>query len=78
MSVRYGLGRTLIAAFIFRGAVAFLTPLAPAIAPWGALFLLVGQLAGDFALMVFFIGELSLSQALAPRALLGRVNAAWS
>jgi len=72
---RFGIGRTLAAAFWARSALALLTPLAPAVAPWGALFLLVGQLAGDFALMIFFVLELSLRQSLAPPAILGRVNA---
>jgi predicted MFS family arabinose efflux permease len=74
-SRRIGIGRTAILAFWARSATALLTPLAPAVAPWGALFLFTGQLAGDFALMIFFISELSLRQSLAPAAILGRVNA---
>jgi len=75
-SRRFGIGRALVVAFWVRSGFAFLTPLAPAIAPWGALFLLTGQLVGDFCLMVFFVGELSLRQSLTPAAILGRVNAA--
>jgi MFS family permease len=75
LSDRHGVGRTLSAAFLVRSLAAFLIPIAPAVAPWGAGFLLAGQLVGDYALMVFFVNELSLRQALAPRALLGRVNA---
>lgn len=74
-AARFGIGRTLVIAYWARSFLALLTPLAPAAAPWGALFLLTGQLAGDFALMIFFVNELSLRQSLAPAAILGRVNA---
>lgn len=74
---RLGLGRSIVIGGFISGLFALLTPLA-----FGPLFLafgllLAGQLFGDTALAIFFIGSLSLRQAVTPDRLLGRVNASF-
>lgn len=72
---RYGLGPTLIGCAAVTGVAGLLPPLARGPVPVCAAILGAAQLC-DVAWTVYNINELSLRQAIAPRRLLGRVNAA--
>ena len=74
---RLGVGSLLITAWAVHTLTALLVPLAPATAPWGAIFLLVAQVVGDIGWMAYFVTELSLRQGITPAAVLGRVNAGF-
>lgn len=72
---RYGLGRTLTASLLVSAVIGFLTPLAGGPVWLAAGFLLIPQLVGDAAMMVYSINEISLRQMLVPNHILGRANA---
>jgi predicted MFS family arabinose efflux permease len=72
---RFGFGPTLIASAIAPGLGMLLLPLAHGSVPACAAVLIAAQLC-DVAWPVYSINETSLRQAIAPDALLGRVNAA--
>lgn len=74
-SSRYGLGRALVGSLLVVGLAALLIPLAGGPPPLAASILIVGQLVGDTALMIYFVNEVSLRQAVSPDHVLGRVNA---
>jgi Na+/melibiose symporter-like transporter len=69
---RLGVGRVLIGALAAIGSIGLLIPLAHGSI---ALPLLLLSQAGDAAWSIYFIGALSLRQAITPARLLGRVNA---
>ncbi|MCA9904488.1 MAG: MFS transporter [Anaerolineae bacterium] len=72
---RLGVGTAITGALLLNGAISFCLPLAAG-APGFALFLLVlGQIAGDGAMMVYFVNKTSLQQMRTPESVLGRVNA---
>ena len=78
---RFGLGRTFIVASLIQGLTNLLIPLAGLVGTPGTvqLFavacLMVPQLFGDMAFMVYYINEVTLRQRVAPEHVLGRVNA---
>jgi MFS family permease len=72
---RWGYGRVLVGAFAAKGLAGFLVPLAAAPGAGAVALLLAAQLFGDFALSMYFVAAISLRQAVAPPAKLGRVNA---
>lgn len=74
---RLGWGNGLIVASLVSSAFALLIPLADGPALLAAAILLVSQLIGDAFLTIYFIGELSLRQTIAPDRLLGRTNASY-
>jgi MFS family permease len=72
---RFGLGPTLVGAYLCSTTLEFLIPLAggpPAVA-FGCL--AVSQLIGDIGIAVYFITQVSLRQAVIPGRVLGRANA---
>jgi predicted MFS family arabinose efflux permease len=78
---RFGLGATFIATSAVHGLTNLLIPLAGLVGtpgttqPLAVAFLMVPQLFGDTAFMIYFINELTLRQQVAPEHVLGRVNA---
>ncbi|MCC7448142.1 MAG: MFS transporter [Anaerolineae bacterium] len=72
---RFGLGRTLTAMLLISGLINGLIPLASGPTLLSAGMLMLAQLIGDAAMVVFLINELSLRQVIVPDRLLGRVNA---
>jgi predicted MFS family arabinose efflux permease len=72
---RFGSGRTLVAAALLFGVLAFGTPLAAGPAPVVFLLLALSQCVGDTGFAVYTISEISLRQQLVPQALLGRASA---
>jgi predicted MFS family arabinose efflux permease len=72
---RYGLGRTLTGALLIGGGINLLIPIAGGAPLLAAIMLIVGQIIGDAAMMVYSINEISLRQMLVPDRLLGRANA---
>ncbi len=72
---RFGLGRTLVGAFLWHGLVAVLIPLAAGPAPLAFAMMAVAQLLGDGFLTVYFITQASLQQQLIPPRFLGRATA---
>ena len=78
---RFGLGRTFIVASLVQGLTNLLIPLAGLVGTPGTLLflavacLMVPQLFGDMAFMVYNINEVTLRQTVAPEHVLGRVNA---
>ncbi len=78
---RFGLGRTFIVASLVQGLTNLLIPLAGLVGTPGTLqvlavaCLMVPQLFGDMAFMVYGINEITLRQTVAPEHVLGRVNA---
>lgn len=73
---RFGLGRTLIGSIAILVIADALIPLAHGSIARALSFLLAQQLAGDAAIAVFNVNELTLRQSVAPDRVLGRVNAA--
>jgi len=72
---RFGVGRAITGALIVNGAISMCLPLSLNF-PWLALGLLVlGQIVGDGAMMIYFVNKTSLQQLRTPDHLLGRVNA---
>ena len=72
---RLGVGPAVLAAGVVARLASLLTPLAAGPALVAAGFLMTSQLVGDGASSVAEIASTSLQQALAPRRMLGRVNA---
>jgi MFS family permease len=78
---RFGLGRTFVVASLVQGLTNLLIPLAGLVGTPGTLqvlavaCLMVPQLFGDMAFMVYGINEITLRQTVAPEHVLGRVNA---
>lgn len=74
---RFGVGRTLVGALLFNAALSFLLPLAGGSPLQAAIMLILMQIFGDAAMMVYGIHSLSLVQSIVPNRLLGRVNASF-
>jgi predicted MFS family arabinose efflux permease len=72
---RFGLGATFLGTSIVHGATTFFMPLAGVMPALAVPFLMVPQLFGDMAFMVYMINEISVRQTVAPEQVLGRVNA---
>jgi len=72
---RFGLGRTMTAMLLISSLINGLIPLASGPTLLSAGMLMLAQLIGDAAMVVFLINELSLRQVIVPDRLLGRVNA---
>jgi MFS family permease len=72
---RFGLGPTFLATALIQGLTTFFIPLAGLVPGTAVLFLMVPQLFGDMAFMVYHIDEITLRQTVAPEEVLGRVNA---
>lgn len=77
VSKRFGLGRTMIGCLLVSGAVGLLTPLAGGSQTLATAMLIVPQIVGDGAMMVFWINSISLQQMVVPNHLLGRTNATF-
>lgn len=75
LTLRWGIGPTLIGSLAAVGGLNLLVPLAGGSALTAVSMLLIAQLLGDTALTIYFINETSLRQALVPNRLLGRANA---
>jgi Na+/melibiose symporter-like transporter len=73
---RLGLGRMLVGASVFYGAILFLVPLARQPLAFALICLLIQQFFGDLVMTAFNVSAISLRQTLAPDHILGRVNAA--
>lgn len=74
---RFGVGKTLVGALLFNAALSFLLPLAGGSPLEAAIMLILMQIFGDAAMMVYGIHSLSLVQSIVPNRLLGRVNASF-
>jgi MFS family permease len=72
---RMGLGKTLIFSALGSSLLALIIPLARGPQMAATAILMADQLIQDVAFAVFFINELSLRQVVAPRKMLGRLNA---
>jgi predicted MFS family arabinose efflux permease len=72
---RYGLWRTMTGALLVSGGFNLLIPAAGVAPFFGLGMLLLAQLIGDAAMMVYGVNEISLRQMLIPERLLGRANA---
>jgi MFS family permease len=72
---RFGLGNTLTGALLVSAGINLLIPSAMGTPLAAAGILIVGQLIGDAAMMVYEVNEISLRQMLVPNRLLGRANA---
>jgi MFS family permease len=72
---RFGLGTTLTGALLVGGLINLLIPAAGGPPLVAAGLLIVGQIIGDAAMMVYEVNEISLRQMLVPGHLLGRANA---
>ncbi len=71
---RASLGRVLVGALLASGLVNLLIPLAGGEPMMAAAVLIMAQIIGDAAMMIYFINEMSLRQMRVPDHLLGRVN----
>lgn len=72
---RFGLGHTLIGAFLWHGLVSVLIPLATGPAPMAFAMMAIPQLFGDGFLTIYFITQSTLQQQVIPNAFLGRATA---
>jgi predicted MFS family arabinose efflux permease len=77
---RFGLGPIFLASALVHGLTSLFIPLAglagmAKVPAFAVACLMVPQLFGDMAFMVYYINELSLRQTVAPEEVLGRVNA---
>lgn len=77
MARRLGTGRTLVVSLALAMGGALLIPLSLVAGRWGVVCLVGQQLVGDTFLSIYMIHAVSLRQASAPPAVLGRVNAAF-
>jgi MFS family permease len=77
MARRLGTGRTLVVSLALAMGGALLIPLSLMAGRWGVFCLVGQQLVGDTFLSIYMIHAVSLRQASAPPAALGRVNAAF-
>ena len=76
VSNRFGMRRTFIWSSLVLAASSTLIPLASGPVWRGAAFLMVSQLIGDCAMVIFMTAEISYRQQVTPDERLGRVNAA--
>ena len=76
VSNRFGMRRTFIYSSLALAASSTLIPLASGPVWRGAAFLMVSQLIGDCAMVIFMTNEISFRQQVTPDERLGRVNAA--
>ena len=76
VSNRFGMRRTFIYSSLALAASSTLIPLASGPVWRGAAFLMVSQLIGDCAMVIFMTNEISFRQQVTPEERLGRVNAA--
>jgi predicted MFS family arabinose efflux permease len=72
---RFGMGTVMIASLLLTTLGEAFIPLATAANAAGAAFLVAQQIVGDAAYTVYDINQVSLRQATAPDAVLGRINA---
>jgi predicted MFS family arabinose efflux permease len=72
---RFGLGTTFLATAIVHGLLSFFVPLAGVLPAYAIPLMMVPQLFGDMAFMIYGINETTLRQEVAPEQVLGRVNA---
>ncbi len=72
---RFGMGKTIVGAFLLSALVGILTPLAGGSVLLASALLIIPQIVGDGAMMIYWINALSLRQMIVPNRLLGRVNA---
>lgn len=72
---RYGLGKTLTGALLVSAGINLLIPAAGGTPLLAAGMLILAQIVGDAAMMVYEVNEISLRQMLVPERLLGRANA---
>ncbi|MFY9571287.1 MAG: MFS transporter [Blastocatellia bacterium] len=72
---RFGVGPSMILGLTLSGIALFLIPLAQGATLTAALLLILQQLAGDGALTIYQINQVSLRQTITPERLLGRVSA---
>lgn len=72
---RFGIGPTMIMSLLFAGVAMTFIPLAKGATLASALLLIASQLLGDGAVIIYEINKVSLQQSVAPKAMLGRVNA---
>lgn len=72
---RFGLGSTLTGSLLLGGFINLLIPLAGGTPLLAAIILIVGQIVGDAAMMIYGVNEISLRQMLVPHHVLGRANA---
>jgi MFS family permease len=72
---RFGIGAVMIGSLVLAGVGEAFVPLATAANAVGVVLLVGQQIVADAALTVYEINQFSLLQAIAPRHLLGRVNA---
>lgn len=76
---RFGLGRTIIGAFLWSSVIGLFVPLAGFVGSQvtAVVLLLASQLLGDIGLTVYMINTLSVRQVITPDEKLGRVNATY-
>jgi MFS family permease len=72
---RFGLGPTFLGSALVQGLTTLCIPLAGWLPAYAVPLLMVPQLFGDMAFMVYMINEVTVRQSVAPEAVLGRVNA---
>lgn len=75
---RFGVGPAIVGSRLLASLVSVLTPLAGGPTWLAVLMLAIPQLAGDGAMMVYFVNQTSLRQSLVPDRLLGRANASMA
>jgi MFS family permease len=72
---RFGLGRTLVISLLIAGLMNLCIPLADGPIMLAAGILIIAQIVGDGAMMVYGVNEMSLRQMIVPGHVLGRTNA---
>lgn len=72
---RFGIGSTMVLCLLVAGISMIFIPLAKGATLPAALLLIASQLFGDGAIMLYGINKVSLHQSIAPRGMIGRVNA---
>ncbi|MBK9747424.1 MAG: MFS transporter [Chloroflexi bacterium] len=74
---RLGLGRTITVMLLISGLNNLLIPLAVYAGTLAPVVMIVAQIIGDGAILIFFINDTSLRQIIVPDRLLGRTNATF-
>ncbi|HYN88550.1 MAG TPA: hypothetical protein VER55_08460, partial [Ardenticatenaceae bacterium] len=72
---RFGMGRTLVGAMLFGGAMGLLIPLARGAGLAAVALMVAAQILGDLAGTIYAINAVSLRQMVTPDRLLGRISA---
>src|SRR5262249_23567203 len=72
---RFSLGTILIGSSLVNALIGLLHPLAGGSVPLASAMLIVPQVIGDGAMMIYMINAISLQQMVVPNHLLGRANA---